>query len=89
MSPAMLSDPSTSATPVPISLRMSVRLRQDVLDVESVEAEVRRLVGERQRLRDFGASAVELERNRAEIVGAQLELGRALIRRYLPTATSS
>jgi hypothetical protein len=68
---------------------MSVRLRQDVVDVESLEEEVRRLVGERQRLREAGASPVELEHNRSRIVQAQLELGRALIRRHLPGRTTS
>jgi hypothetical protein len=68
---------------------MSVRLRQDVVDVESLEEEVRRLVGERQRLRESGASAVELERNRSRIVQTQLDLGRALIRRHLPASTRS
>jgi hypothetical protein len=68
---------------------MSVRLRQDVVDVESLEEEVRRLVGERQRLREAGASSVELERNRSRIVQAQLQLGRALIRRHLPGRAAS
>jgi hypothetical protein len=62
---------------------MGVRLRQDLLDVESLEAVVRRLVGERQHLRDSGAKPPELERNRARIVEAQLDLARALIRRHL------
>jgi hypothetical protein len=58
-------------------------------DVESLEGEVRRLVGQRQRLRDVGASPAELERNRASIVRAQLQLARALIRRHLPSAVRS
>jgi hypothetical protein len=66
---------------------MTVRLRQDVVDVESLEEEVSRLVAERQRLREGGASSVELERNRSRIVQAQLRLGRALIRRHLPDRT--
>jgi hypothetical protein len=74
---------------VPISLLMGVCLRQDVVDVESLEADVRRLVGERQRLRDVGASTVELERNRGRIVQTQLDLARALIRRHLPSAAAS
>jgi hypothetical protein len=57
-------------------------------DVESLEGEVRRLVGRRQQLRDAGASRVELERNRASIVRTQLQLTRALIRRHLPRAAS-
>jgi hypothetical protein len=57
--------------------------------VESLEADVGRLVGERQRLRDVGASTVELERNRARIVQTQLDLARALIRRHLPSAAAS
>jgi hypothetical protein len=69
-----------------ISLCMDVRLRQDV---ELCEAEVRELVGERQRLRAAGASDKELERNRSRLVSAQHDLGRALIRRYLPSAEST
>jgi hypothetical protein len=88
MSPAMLSDLKLGGF-VPISLPMSVRLRQDVVDVESLEEEVRQLVGERQRLRESGATPLELEHNRSRIVQAQLELGRALIRRHLPSSHSS
>jgi hypothetical protein len=61
---------------------MGVPLRQDVLDVESVEAEVRRLVGERQKLRETGAPPSALERNRSRLVNAQHELAHALIRRH-------
>jgi hypothetical protein len=70
---------------MPIYLLMDVRLRKDVGEVESLEAEVRGLVAERQRLRDFGAGRHELERNRSQLVQAQLDLGRALIRRHLTT----
>jgi hypothetical protein len=79
----MLSDPSMSAAGMPISLCMDVQLRKDV---ELREAEVRQLVGERQRLRAAGASDEELERNRSRLVSAQHDLGLALIRRYLPSA---
>jgi hypothetical protein len=68
---------------MPIYVRMGVPLRQDGADVEVLEAEVRRLVGERQRLRETGAHAVELERNRARIVKTQLDLAQALIRRHM------
>jgi hypothetical protein len=85
----MLSDPSTPAVCVPIPIRMGVPLRQDESDVERLEAEVRNLVGERQRLRADRASATELERNRSRLVQAQLDLSHALIRRHLTVATSS
>jgi hypothetical protein len=61
---------------------MDVRLRQDVADVEYLEAEVRRLVGERQKLRERGAPTPALERNRSRIVRAQHELAHAFIRRH-------
>jgi hypothetical protein len=65
---------------------MEASVRQDAPDVERLEAEVRRLVHERQQLREADASFPELERNRAHIVRTQLDLARALIRRHLPPA---
>jgi hypothetical protein len=64
---------------------MGVSLRQDRPEVERLEAEVRRLVGERQQLREGNAGSAELERNRSHIVRTQLDLARALIRRHMPT----
>ena len=52
--------------------------------VESLTEEIRGLVYERQTMRAVGAGAVELERNRVELVQRQQELVDALIRRYLP-----
>jgi hypothetical protein len=87
MGPAMLSDPlNLGVLHADISV-MDLHLRQDMQDVEALEAELRHLVAERQRLRDFGAGRLELERNRSRLVTAQLDLGRALIRRHLPTAS--
>jgi hypothetical protein len=83
MGRAMLSNPSTCVALMPISLCMGVRLRQDQRDVEGLEAEVRRLVGERQGLREEGAARAELERNRSRIVRTQLDLAQALIRRHM------
>jgi len=52
--------------------------------VETLSEEVRGLVYERQTLRAVGAPRGDLERNRRELVHAQQELVRALIRRHLP-----
>lgn len=68
---------------------MDVPLRQGESNVEGLEAEVRDLVGERQRLRADDASSTELERNRSQLVQAQLNLSHALIRRHLTAATNS
>ena len=46
------------------------------------------LVDERQQLRQDGAPAEALERNRLAIVQCQWELSRALIERYLPPAAA-
>jgi hypothetical protein len=51
--------------------------------VEQLTETLRRLVLERQRLRDWGASWAELERNRLEIVFRQQELSYALIELHL------
>ena len=45
---------------------------------------LRRLVAERQALRDRGAGWDVLERNRLEIVRSQQELSRAAIASHLP-----
>jgi len=57
--------------------------------VESLSEEIRGLVYERQTLRTVGAGAEELERNRVELVRAQQELVRALIKRHLPAASAA
>ena len=51
--------------------------------VEQLTETLRRLVLERQRLRDWGASWAELERNRLEIVFRQQELSYALSELHL------
>jgi hypothetical protein len=53
--------------------------------VETLTSRIGTLVAERQRLRVGDAGSADLERNRLEIVGAQLELAHALIDRYLPS----
>ncbi len=52
--------------------------------VEQLNEILRRLVAERQSLRDRGASWAELERNRRAIVRRQWELSYALIADHLP-----
>jgi hypothetical protein len=49
------------------------------MNIEQLTETLRRLVAERQTLRDHGASRDELERNRLEIVKRQQELNRAVI----------
>jgi hypothetical protein len=52
--------------------------------VESLSAEIQRLVSERQELRSNGASEAELEQNRRRLTDAQTRYSRLLIQRYLP-----
>ena len=54
------------------------------MKVERLTDTIRRLVLERERLRDRGASWAELERNRLDIVFRQQELSYALIELHLP-----
>jgi hypothetical protein len=52
--------------------------------VEALVVLIAQLVAERQELRSTGAGATAIERNRLNLVGAQWELGLALIERHLP-----
>ena len=54
------------------------------MQAEQLNERLRRLVAERQTLRDRGASWAALERNRREIVHTQWELSYALIASHLP-----
>ena len=51
--------------------------------VETLTAEIGRIVTERQELRAAGAGSGELEQNRVRLAQAQAELSQLLIRRYL------
>jgi len=51
--------------------------------VEALLVEISGLTAERQRLRERGADATRLERNRVKLARAQWELSHALIERYL------
>jgi hypothetical protein len=57
--------------------------------IDSVSAEIQRLVGERQELRIAGASADELEENRRAIARAQSRYSHLLIERYLPRSEAA
>jgi hypothetical protein len=57
------------------------------LSVEALLQQLEQLTRERQDLRLDLAQAIDLELNRLAIVQAQWDLSRALIRRYLPTAS--
>jgi hypothetical protein len=58
------------------------RRRSRARTVEALLEEIRRLVGERQVLRERTCSAAALEQNRRKIARAQWELSHALIDRH-------
>ncbi len=57
--------------------------------VETLTAEIGRIVVERQDLRAAGAAAGELEENRRRLAAAQNDLSRLLIERHLPAARTA
>jgi hypothetical protein len=57
--------------------------------VEALLDEISGLTAERQRLRERGADAMRLERNRVKLARAQWELSHALIERYLPASQAA
>ncbi len=57
--------------------------------VETLTAEISRIVVERQDLRAAGAAAGELEENRRRLAAAQNGLSRLLIERHLPAARTA
>ena len=54
--------------------------------VEVLLDQIALLTAKRQQLRDCGADAAKLERNRVKLARAQWQLSHALIERYLPAA---
>lgn len=56
------------------------------MTIEQLTMTIRRLIAERQALRDRGASREELERNRLEIVHRQQELSLMWIESHRPEA---
>ena len=57
--------------------------------VESLTAEIGRIVAERQELRASGASFDVLEENRRRLAKAQSDLSQLLIARYLPSSQTA
>ena len=75
----------------PTALRLSpsrFRRRARRATVEALMEEIGALTAERQQLRDGGAAAAKLERNRVKLARKQWELSHALIDRYLPGSDS-
>jgi hypothetical protein len=52
--------------------------------VETLNAEIERVVAERQALRAAGADSATLEENRRRLAAAQAALSQLLIERHLP-----
>jgi hypothetical protein len=63
-----------------------VELRDMSQTVESLTAEIGRIVAERQELRAADVSFDVLEENRRRLAKAQSELSQLLIARYLPSS---
>ncbi|HEY8646529.1 MAG TPA: hypothetical protein VIL77_11675 [Gaiellaceae bacterium] len=57
--------------------------------VESLTAEIGRIVAERQELRAAGAGFAVLEENRRRLAKAQSRLSQLLIARYLPSSQTA
>jgi hypothetical protein len=57
--------------------------------VETLVAEIGRIVAERQELRAAGASAAQLEQNRRLLADAQARLSHLLIARHLPESAAA
>lgn len=63
--------------------------RHGQASVEELQARIGTLVARRQLLREQGASARALERNRRELARCQWQLSFALIERYLPESEAA
>jgi hypothetical protein len=63
--------------------------RHGQASVEELQARIGMLVARRQLLREQGASARALERNRRELARCQWQLSFALIERYLPESEAA
>ena len=77
-------NPEMSATVLRPAAPSRFRRGQTRPTVETLLGQISELTTERQRLREFGATSVRLERNRVKLARKQWELSHALIERYLP-----
>jgi hypothetical protein len=84
--PMMTTDMNTELRPLAPSRFRRASKRPSV---ETLMDQIADLAAERQRLRDSGAAAAKLERNRIKLARSQWELSHALIERYLPVAEHS
>jgi hypothetical protein len=84
--PMMTTDMNTELRPLPPSRFRRASKRPSV---ETLMDQIADLAAERQRLRDSGAAAAKLERNRIKLARSQWELSHALIERYLRVAEHS
>jgi hypothetical protein len=57
--------------------------------VESLQAEIERIVDERQELRRNGADVGDLEANRTRLAFAQAKLSNLLVQRHLSATTAA
>jgi hypothetical protein len=81
-------NPKMSATVLRPVVPSRFRRGQSRPTVESLMEQISGLTAERQQLREGGAGAAKLERNRVRLARAQWELSHALIERYLPASQS-
>jgi hypothetical protein len=77
-------NPDMSATVLRPAAPSRFRRGHSRRTVEALLEQISILTAERQRLRERGADAACLERNRVRLARSQWELSHALIERYLP-----
>jgi hypothetical protein len=83
--PMMITEMNAPTTAHALRLPPSrFRRRARRVSVEALMKEIGVLTAERQHLRENGAPAFKLERNRVKLARRQWELSLALIERYLP-----
>jgi hypothetical protein len=82
--PMMITEMNAPTKAATLRLPPSRFRRRRRASVEALMEEIGMLTADRQRLREHGAPAFKLERNRVKLARRQWELSHALIERYLP-----